>query len=259
MASNGATNGLSDGTTALPTPLVVASDLHLAGADAAGVARFVAFMDGPAAAAASVVLAGDLFEVWTTPSQARDPRLAPVFDALRRRVAAGTAVAFVEGNRDFAVTPELRALGVRALADVVVVRDGALRVAITHGDRLCRRDVRYQAFRRLVRTQTVRHVLRAVPPSWGDASGRAARRGSAMEIARKAEGDMGLDPLAVADLLRATRADALVCGHVHWGRRHRIAVGDTVRDVVVLGAWDAGDASYARIAGGRVEFLRFGP
>lgn len=248
----------ANGTPVLRPPLLVASDLHLSAGDAAGVARFVAFLDGPAAQVAAVVLAGDLFEVWTTPAQAREPGLAPVFDALRRRVDAGTFVGFVEGNRDFAATPELRRVGVRVLPDTLVVRDGALRVAITHGDRLCRRDVRYQAFRRVVRTQTVRHVLRALPDAWGDASGRAARKGSAMEIARKAEGDMGLDALAVADLLRATGADVLVCGHVHWGRRHRIAVGDTERDVVVLGAWDAGDASYARVADGRVEFLRFG-
>jgi UDP-2,3-diacylglucosamine pyrophosphatase LpxH len=68
---------------------------------------------------------------------------------------------------------------------------------------------------------------------------------------------MGLDPLAVEHLLRAREADALVCGHVHWGRRHGIEVDGTVRDVVVLGAWDAGDASYARLARGRLGFVAF--
>ena len=63
---------------------------------------------------------------------------------------------------------------------------------------------------------------------------------------------------SVADLLRATDADALVCGHVHWGRRHRLEVDGVERDIVVLGAWDAGDATYARIGAGRVEFVRWG-
>lgn len=245
------------GRRAMRPPILVTSDVHLSPRDPAGVERFTAFLRGPASGAPSLVLAGDLFEFWTTPGQARDPAIAPVFRALRTLTDAGTVVGFVEGNRDFAATPELRAVGVRALPDVVVLRDGAARVAVTHGDRLCRRDVRYQAFRRLVRTQTVRHVLRSVPAAWARASGRAARKGSAMETSRKTEGDMGLDPVAVADLLRATAATTLVCGHVHWGRRHRIAVGDLVRDVVVLGAWDAGDATYARIAGGEVGFVRF--
>ena len=245
----------------METPIVIVSDVHLSPADPAGIERFVRFLDGPAAAVPSLVIAGDLFEVWVTPAQARDPALAPVFAALRRRVAAGCAVGFVEGNRDFAASPELRAAGVAILPDVVViesgVEDGSLRVAVCHGDTLCRKDVRYQAFRRIARTGVVRHLLQAVPTTWADASGRAARKGSTMETARKAVGDMGLDATAVEDLLRATDADALVCGHVHWGRRHQIDVDGVSRDVVVLGAWDAGDASFARVGGGRVEFVRF--
>lgn len=239
------------------TPCLIVSDVHLSPADPAGVARFVRFLDGPARRAPGLLIAGDLFEVWTTPAQSGDAALAPVFDALRRRVDRGGDTAFVEGNRDFAATPALRALGVPRLGDVVTLEDGGLRVVVTHGDLLCRRDVRYQAFRRVARTGVVREALRRLPSSWADASGRAARKGSAMETARKAYGDMGLDPLAVEHLLRGREADALVCGHVHWGRRHRIEVDGTDRDVVVLGAWDAGDASWARLAGGRLDFVAF--
>lgn len=238
------------------TPLLVVSDVHLSPADPAGIGRFVAFLRGPAAEAASLIVAGDLFEVWTSPSQARAPEMAPVFDALRALTSRGTAVGFVEGNRDFEATPALRAAGVAALPDVVAFEDGGLRVVVTHGDLLCRRDVRYQAFRRVARTVLVRNFLRRVPASWADASGRAARKGSVMETARKAEGDMGLDAGAVAAMLRAHDADVLVCGHVHWGRRHRIDVDGSPRDVVVLGAWDSGDATCARISDGTAEFLR---
>lgn len=242
----------------LPGPLLVASDLHLSPQDAEGVARFVRFADGPARGAGTVILAGDLFEVWTHPSQADDPGLRPVFDAVRRLVAAGVRVGFVEGNRDFEASPALRAAGVEILDDVVVTGGGGdLRVVITHGDRLCVRDVRYQAFRRFARGPTVRHLLRRAPAALAGSGGRAARAGSRMETARKTYGDMGLDALAIAGLMRASEADVLICGHVHWGRCHRIDVDGRARDVIVLGAWDSGDASYARIADGRAEFVRF--
>jgi UDP-2,3-diacylglucosamine hydrolase len=195
--------------------------------------------------------------VWTTPSQAREPALAPVFSRLRGLTGRGVEVGFVEGNRDFAASPELRAAGVATLPDVIVIADGALRVVVTHGDRLCRRDVRYQAFRRFARSSTMRHLLRSVPDRVAHGAAGAARAGSKMETARKAYGDMGLDPVAVADLLRAEDADALVCGHVHWGKRYALDVDGRTRDVIVLGAWDAGDASFARIGGGRLEFARF--
>jgi UDP-2,3-diacylglucosamine hydrolase len=238
-------------------PVLIASDVHLAPGDPAGIERFVAFLRGPAAQAASLLIAGDLFEFWVTSEQAREPAHAPVFAALRALTDGGRAVGFIEGNRDFEAAPALAAAGVVHLPDVHVLQDGAFRVAVTHGDRLCRRDVRYQAYRRAVRTPLVRHLLRTAPAAIAHRTGHAARAGSRMETSRKAEGDMALDARAAADFLRAHDADALVCGHVHWGRRHRIEVDGVSRDVVVLGAWDAGDASYARIADGRLTFERF--
>jgi UDP-2,3-diacylglucosamine hydrolase len=236
---------------------VIASDVHLSAADPVGVARFVAFLEGPAASAERVVIAGDLFDVWTTPGQAREPGLAPVFDALRR-LAARTDVGFIEGNRDFAATPELRAAGVRRLDDVLVLDVHGRRVIVTHGDLLCSRDVRYQAFRRLVRTSTVRHLLRRAPTGAARGAGAAARRGSAMETASKPYGDMGLAPAAVASLLRLHDADALVCGHVHWGERFRVDVDGRDRDVVVLSAWED-VPTFARLDADGLAFERFAP
>lgn len=238
-------------------PLLVASDVHLSADDPAGVARFVGFLRGPCGDAASLVVAGDLFDVWVTPSQAADPGLRPAFEALAALAASGVDCGFVEGNRDFAAGDALRDRGVRTLPDEVVVDAPSARVAITHGDLLCRRDVRYQAFRRVARSGVVRSLLRAAPSRVASTVGDAARAGSRLETSRKAYGDMGLDPVAVASLFRRTGADTLVCGHVHWGRRHAIDVDGILRDVIVLGAWDSGDASYARVDDGGVAFLRW--
>jgi UDP-2,3-diacylglucosamine pyrophosphatase LpxH len=67
---------------------------------------------------------------------------------------------------------------------------------------------------------------------------------------------MGISPLAAADLLRATGADVLVCGHVHWGRTYALEVDARERRVVVLGAWDGGDPSFVRFDGRNVAFER---
>jgi len=234
---------------------VFVSDVHLTSADPAGIERFLRFLDGPAAAAARLLVVGDLFEVWTSPAQANDVALAPVFASLAR-LASRIDVGFVEGNRDFAATPELVAIGVKRLDDVVVVDADGLRVVATHGDLLCRKDVRYQAFRRVARTRTVRHLLRRAPASTADRVGGVARKGSAMETASKAYGDMGLDPLAVASILRVHDADALVCGHVHWGKRYAMEVEGRPRDVVVLGAWESAP-TYAALDEGGLRFVAF--
>jgi UDP-2,3-diacylglucosamine hydrolase len=229
--------------------------VHLTSADPAGIERFLRFLAGPAQACARLVVVGDLFDVWVTPAQASEPAVVPVFAALRA-LASRIGVGFVEGNRDFAAGPELAAAGVRRLADVEVVENGALRVVATHGDLLCTKDVRYQAYRRLARTATVRHLLRRAPPAAAARIGGAARKGSAMETAAKAYGDMGLAPAAVASILRVHDADALVCGHVHWGQRFRIDVDGRERDVVVLGAWET-IPSYAELSDEGLAFRRF--
>jgi UDP-2,3-diacylglucosamine hydrolase len=165
-------------------------------------------------------------------------------------------VGFVEGNRDFAASSELAAVGVRRLDDVILVESGGLRVVATHGDRLCTRDVRYQAFRRIARTNIVRHLLRRAPSRTATNIGSAARKGSAMETASKPRGDMGLSPLAAASLLRAHDADALVCGHVHWGQRYRMDVDGRDRDVVVLSAWED-RATWAELGASGLAFRTF--
>lgn len=213
------------------------------------------WLEGPAQAAARLVIVGDLFDVWVTPAQAGDPGLPRVFASLAR-LAERIDVGFVEGNRDFAASPELRAIGVKKLDDVVVVEAGRRRVVATHGDLLCTKDVRYQAFRRIARTETVRHLLRRAPARTAKNVGEAARKGSAMETASKAYGDMGLAPNAVASMLRLHDADALVCGHVHWGQRFRMDVDGRERDVVVLGAWENAP-SYAELTGDGLAFRAF--
>ncbi len=203
-----------------------------------------------------MILLGDLFDFWVSPAQARDALWASVSRALDDLLAAGVDVGFVEGNRDFAASPELRRLGVEILADVGVVESGGRRVAYTHGDLLCARDVRYQALRRVARRATTRHLLQALPARWALGVGRGARAGSQLETTRKSYGDMGLSGDAVHSLLRRLDADALVCGHVHWGRRHVVEVDGAPRDVVVLSAWED-VATYAHLEDGRMAFVRF--
>ena len=92
------------------------------------------------------------------------------------------------------------------------------------------------------------------PPATAKNVGDVARKGSAMETAAKAYGDMGLAPNAVASMLRVHDADALVCGHVHWGQRFRMDVDGRDRDVVVLGAWEIAP-TYVALDGDGLRFV----
>lgn len=204
-----------------------------------------------------MILLGDLFDFWVAPAQARDAALSRVLGGLRELADSGVDVGFVEGNRDFAATPVLADVGVRALPDVVVLESGGRRIVATHGDLLCTRDIRYQALRRVARTGLMRHVLRSLPARAALGLGAGARAGSRLETTRKAYGDMGLVPDAVVSLLDHHAADALICGHVHWGKRYAVELDGSPRDVVVLSAWEDAAGTYACIEGGRIDFVEF--
>ena len=76
----------------------------------------------------------------------------PVIDSLQR-LAGKTEIFFIAGNRDFLLGQAFAAkVGFTLLDEPQVLRLGAERVVLIHGDTLCTDDHDYQDFRSLVRT-----------------------------------------------------------------------------------------------------------
>ncbi|MHC4925341.1 MAG: UDP-2,3-diacylglucosamine diphosphatase [Planctomycetota bacterium] len=233
------------------------SDVHATPDTPETLEAFLAFLTGPALDADRLLVLGDLFETFLVEGQADTDGYGDVLESLQKLSHAGTEVVFVPGNRDFPLEDALRSRGIERLPDTAAVEVDGLRVLVTHGDLLCTRDRRYQAFRRAIRGAPLRRLASALPQRALDALAGGARDASRKETARKAYADMGLDAGRVRRLLRRREADALVCGHVHWGVRHRMTVDGRPRDVFVLGAWEDGPNWLERTPG-EWRFLRTG-
>jgi UDP-2,3-diacylglucosamine hydrolase len=231
------------------------SDVHATPAAPATLDAFLRFLGGPARGAGTLYVLGDLFETFVAPAEAERPGMKEVLEGLRGLVRAGTRVDFLPGNRDFPLEAVLRPMGIGRLPDVARLDVDGLRVLATHGDLLCTRDRRYQAFRRAVRARPLAALAEALPAGALDRLASRAREASKAETARKAYESMGLDAGRVRRLLLREDADALVCGHVHWGVRHRMGVDGRERDVFVLGAWEDG-ANWLERSGGRWSFVK---
>ena len=231
------------------------SDVHASPEAPATLDAFLRFLGGPARGASSLFVLGDLFETFVAPATAERPGYRDILAALGGRVREGARVAFLPGNRDFPLEGVLRPLGIERLPDTALLEVDGARVLATHGDLLCTRDLRYQAFRRAVRGRALRSVAESLPAAAVDALAIRARDASKAETARKAYEDMGLDAGRVRRLLLREEADALVCGHVHWGSRFRVPVDGRERDVFVLGAWEDGP-NWLEREGGEWRFLR---
>ena len=218
--------------------VVVAGDVHLTPEDPRGAAAFERWVASLTGRVATLVLLGDVFDYWVGRRQAAEPFPRRILQGLARLRAAGTRLAFLAGNRDYAFDGA-EGIEIEVWPDVVRTTWGSRRVVLTHGDLLCTGDGRYQAMRRVLRSRPARGALAALPHGAATYLARGLRDLSLRETARKPYASMGIDYGCAKRWLEAYDADVLVAGHVHTGVHHRLE-GERVRDVLVLKDWQAG-------------------
>jgi len=214
-----------------------ASDLHLDPGRPDITGQFLEFLAGPATAASSLYLLGDLFEAWL--GDDLDNALGQlVADGLARLADGGTAVYVMQGNRDFLLGAGFCArAGAHFLPDPVIVTHAGGRVLLTHGDALCTADPAYQRLRALVRDPGVQRGFLALPASARRALATEARAGSRAHLEGAGEIITDVSPQAVEQLLRDAGVDLLLHGHTHRPAVHTLEVDGRACTRIVLGDW----------------------
>jgi len=225
----------------LRDPLFI-SDLHLAAAAPATLARFLRFCEEEATAHAELLILGDLFEYWIG-----DDTLDDEADAVSRRAAAalraltgrGVRVYVMHGNRDLLLGAGfLRATGAQLLADPAVASIGGREVLLAHGDAWCTQDVEYMRFRATVRQEATQRQFLSGPRAARLAFVGAARARSESGKQAKAMEIMDVTPSAVDEALRASRQRLLIHGHTHRPAAHRFLLDGEPAERWVLPDWD---------------------
>lgn len=221
------------------------SDLHLSAQAPQTLATLSAYLRSTPAHALFIL--GDLFEVWIGDDVLQNPRgfEAQCCAALAQASAAGKAVFFLPGNRDFLIGAGFaQASAATVLTDPAVLNFAARRWLLTHGDALCIDDHDYQRFRALARSGAWQQQFLAQSCDERQAQARAIRAQSQARqqpLAQYADVD---GPAALA-WLQAAQAQTLIHGHTHRPARHDIAPGH-VRHV--LSDWDGSGPEVLRLS-----------
>lgn len=191
------------------------SDLHLSADTPRTYEAWATYLrETPADA---VFILGDLFEVWVGDDSRFEGFEADCAQVLRD-ASTKRSLAFLVGNRDFLVGPELlRSCGVTALADPTLLSAFGRRVLLTHGDALCLADTEYQKFRAMVRNPAWQQQFLAQPLE--------ARREYARQVRQQSEArkTSHASPEEWADVdapeaqrwLHAASSRTMVHGHTH--------------------------------------------
>src|SRR3954454_9654088 len=96
---------------------------------------FFDFLRGPAQAADTLYILGDLFEYWAGDDDLGDPLDARVAAALRELSRSGVPVMLMHGNRDFLMLDAFeRAAAVKLIGDPTVVNLYGTPALVMHRD-----------------------------------------------------------------------------------------------------------------------------
>ena len=197
------------------------SDLHLCATRPQITKVFFEFLEGPARAAQTLYILGDLFEYWAGDDDLDDPFNASVCDALSRLAMRGVKLYFIHGNRDFVIGGTFAGrAGVTLLDEESVVDLTGTRTLLMHGDTLCTDDRAYMQFRATVREpQWIAQTL-AQPLSQRKAQIEELRRMSEQAKRDKAASIMDVNQDAVDAVLRKHGYPRLIHGHTHRPAQH---------------------------------------
>jgi UDP-2,3-diacylglucosamine hydrolase len=214
------------------------SDLHLSPERPDQVEHFRRLLRGPARRAEAIYLLGDLFEQFWIGNDEHTPPAAEVLAELRACAGSGPRCHILRGNRELMLDRGFEALtGWRVLPDRSVIDVVGRRVLIMHGDLLCTRDWKYQAFRTFMESAPVRGLYRALPRRMRELLSHGLRPAMRRSAARKPPEIVDADADAIRREMEAHGVTTLIHGHTHRPGVFPVTLAGGEGTRTVLGDW----------------------
>lgn len=214
------------------------SDLHLSAARPQTARRFLRFLDAQALGSERLYILGDLFDAYIGDDDDSRPNRA-IKAALRKLAAAGTAVFFQHGNRDFLLGERFaQETGARLLGDYAVIDLYGVPTLVTHGDLLCTDDLQYQAARVRVRAEPWKRDALGKPLWMRRLYARWYRIKSGLDKSGKSHDIMDVNAGAVTEALRGHGVSRLIHGHTHRPEVHDLEIDGKACQRFVLPEWN---------------------
>lgn len=233
--------------------IFVIGDSHIGLADG-DEAPIVAWLDRLAAhQPRALYLNGDVFHYLIGDPKFMTASVTRFFSKLREVRDAGTAVHYIEGNRDFFIEGSIAKDAVTDITSETSISAGSRRYLIVHGDMINDRDLPYRFWRLASKNPITRFGVRLFPK-------RAARRFVDSVEGRLARSNFKHRRRLPVELIeaygrrrRADGFDVVVFGHFH----HKTIVPAGGATVIVLPAWyESGEAMMISPETGEYSFVK---
>jgi UDP-2,3-diacylglucosamine hydrolase len=148
------------------------SDLHIWGPEDPFYFALLAFIRDQLKSGDSLVLAGDIFDLFIGSKGIYQTRYEELLLSLNQAVQKGVDVHFIEGNHDFLMSCAwIRPSGIQLHSESVSIEIHGKRIFVAHGDTVDRSDFGYLFLRALLRSALVQGALWLIPGHWLDQFG----------------------------------------------------------------------------------------
>lgn len=184
----------------------------------------------------SIYILGDLVEYWVGDD---DPGkgLEKAFNAIQKK-STTTRIYFMHGNRDFLISDKFcKKYGMELIDDPTVIELSGKKILLMHGDTLCTDDIKYQNYRKLVRSKEWQVEMLKKTLEERLSIAEELRKKSQEEIKNKEDDIMDVNNHAVEEIIKQYQVDILIHGHTHRPNIHELEINNKNVKRLVLGDW----------------------
>ncbi len=188
--------------------------------------EFIALLASLGDRCGTVVLMGDLFDLWIGDSACQGEHHRQVVEALVSLRSRGVRTCYIEGNRDY----RIESVAAEAFDDIYTAgaqfKAEGRRVFTIHGDGINRSDLAYRCWRRLSRSAIVWWLFGLIPASRRSrvANGLERRMRSTNQAHRNQLPEERIQDWAESSMIEGV--DAVVLGHFHVERHWKTRSGE---------------------------------
>lgn len=215
-----------------PPATALVADAHLGGPGGPA-APLIEQLGALPGRAERLVLLGDIFHFWVGHEKYETAEIAAFAPCLAALRAAGVAVDYVEGNRDFFLPGARYAPLFDRVAREIPFEAGGRRCLAVHGDGINAADWSYRVWRRFSKSVPSRAAFLHLPGPLARRIANAAERAIARTNYRHRRRVPEEAILAWGARRLAEGYDLLLLGHFHEERRWRLPEGE----IWLLEAW----------------------
>jgi len=217
---------------------LIISDLHLYQGQQSVPELFSYFMDQIAPNSDNLYVLGDLFEYWVGDDFQNEFQQSIIDRFCNYSKQHG--LYFIHGNRDFLLGDDFfqKTKGT-LLTDPCQRIVGDKKTLLMHGDSLCTKDIEYQKFRSMVRSELWQQQFLQQPLATRIELAKNLRDSSMKSQSQMTEEIMDVDPESVEKVMINEQVDRLIHGHTHRQFHHYINVKGKDAERIVLGDWGA--------------------